>query len=86
MENIADLVTHFVINALMALAIFVVGRWIAFQIANILQKTLLARNMDTALVHFVRSLAYWALLVFVLIAALGQLGLQTASFVAIVGA
>lgn len=86
MENIADLVTHFVINALMALAIFVVGRWIAFQIANILQKTLLARNMDTALVHFVRSLAYWTLLVFVLIAALGQLGLQTASFVAIVGA
>jgi len=86
MENIADLVTHFVINALMALAIFVVGRWIAFQIANILQKTLLARNLDAALVHFVRSLAYWALLVFVLVAALGQMGLQTASFVAIIGA
>lgn len=86
MENIADLVTHFVINALMALAIFVVGRWIALQIVNIVQKTLLARNMDTALVHFVRSLAYWVLLAFVLIAALGQLGIQTASFVAIIGA
>ena len=86
MENIADLVTHFVINAFMALAIFVVGRWIALQIVNIVQKTLLARNMDTALVHFVRSLVYWVLIAFVLIAALGQLGIQTASFVAIIGA
>ncbi len=86
MENIADLITHFVIDALMALAIFVVGRWVAFQVANLLQKGLTAREMDSALVHFVRSLVYWALLAFVLIAALGQLGIQTASFVAIIGA
>jgi small conductance mechanosensitive channel len=86
MENIADLITHFVIDALMALAIFVVGRWVAFQVASLLQKGLTAREMDSALVHFVRSLVYWALLAFVLIAALGQLGIQTASFVAIIGA
>lgn len=42
--------------------------------------------MDAALVHFVRSVVYWGLLAFVVIAALGQLGIQTASFVAIIGA
>jgi len=42
--------------------------------------------MDAALVHFVLSLVYWGLLAIVVIAALGQLGIQTASFVAIIGA
>jgi len=52
LQNIADLITHFVIDALMALSIFVIGRWVAFQIAKILQKTLAAREMDAALEHF----------------------------------
>jgi len=30
MQNVADLITHFVTDALMALAIFVIGRWVAF--------------------------------------------------------
>jgi small conductance mechanosensitive channel len=42
--------------------------------------------IDPAIRHFTGSLVYYALLIFVCIAALGQLGLQTASFVAIVGA
>lgn len=44
------------------------------------------RGSDEALIGFVSSLVYWALLVMVVISALGQLGIQTGSFVAIVGA
>lgn len=57
-----------------------------FKSPSSFKKSLAAREMDAALVHFVRSLVYWGLLAFVVIAALGQLGIQTASFVAIIGA
>jgi len=43
-------------------------------------------NIDPAIQNFVGSLVSWALIIFVVIAALGQLGIQTASFGAIVGA
>lgn len=86
MENIADLVTGFVIQAVIALVIFIVGKWIARQAANLVQRMMVHRSMDVALVNFINSLVYWALLAFVTIAALGQLGIQTASFVAIIGA
>lgn len=86
MENIVDLVTDFAIRAAIALVIFVVGKWIARQVANFVQRVMVHRSVDVALVHFVNSLVYWLLLAFVAISALGQLGIQTASFVAIIGA
>jgi len=86
MENIAGLVQDFVISAVVALVIFFIGKWVARQIANLVQRILVHRSVDVALVSFVTSLVYWALLIFVTIAALGRLGLQTASFVAIIGA
>lgn len=86
MGNIAELVTNFVIQALIALAIFIIGKWVAKQIAGVVQRMMAHQNTDPALAHFVRSLVYWTLLAFVVIAALGQLGIQTASFVAIIGA
>jgi len=86
MENIAGLVQDFVISAVVALVIFFIGKWVARQIANLVQRILVHRSVDVALVSFVTSIVYWALLIFVTIAALGRLGLQTASFVAIIGA
>jgi small conductance mechanosensitive channel len=43
-------------------------------------------NIDQTLVGFVRTLVYFGLLVFVIIAALDRLGVQTTSLVAILGA
>lgn len=86
MEIIADLVTNFVIKAVVALAIFIVGKWLAKQVASFVQKMMMHKQMDVALISFVHSLVYWTLLIFVGISALGQLGVQTASFVAVVGA
>ena len=44
------------------------------------------RNVDDTIVGFVGNLTYVALLAFFIIAALGQLGIQTTSFIAILGA
>ena len=74
------------VKVIMALTIFIVGKWVAKKIANVVQKVLAKNNVDPAIQHFVGSLVSWVLMIFVVIAALGQLGIQTASFVAIVGA
>jgi len=66
--------------------IFVVGRWVARLITRLASKAMTRAKMDETLVRFIDSLCYLGLLTFVVIAALSNLGVQTASFVAIVGA
>ena len=86
LEGIQELVMLYGIKILMALLIFVIGKWIVKKIAKVIENIMTKNNLDPAIRNFVGSLAYWASLIFVCIAALGQLGIQTASFVAIVGA
>ncbi len=43
-------------------------------------------NVDETLISFVGNLTYIALLAFVIIAAINQLGIQTTSFIAVIGA
>ena len=45
-----------------------------------------SRKLDTTVTHFVGGILKYTILVFVVIAALGRVGVQTASFVAIIGA
>lgn len=69
-----------------AIIVLIVGRWIAKAIRKLVKKILIKRNIDPTLVSFVGNLAYIALLTFVIIAALAQLGIQTTSFIAVIGA
>jgi len=74
------------IKIIIALVIFVIGKRIARGISNVATNTMKKHDVDVELVGFVGSLLYWALFAIVVIAALGQLGIQTASLVAILGA
>lgn len=85
-ELIQELVVLYGVKIITALAIFIIGKWVAKSLAGLVQKGLQKNNIDPAIQNFVGSLVSWALIIFVVIAALGQLGIQTASFVAIVGA
>ena len=71
---------------IVALLIFIIGKWVAKKMASVTERVMLRREVDEALVNFTSSMVYYALLIFVVIAALGQVGIQTASFVVIVGA
>lgn len=86
LQTIVHYVTVYGIKVLLALVIFFVGKAIAKWLSNMTAKVLKRRQMDAALEHFTAALVYYALLVFAVIAALGQLGIQTASFVAVIGA
>ncbi len=69
-----------------AVLIFLVGRWVAKLLSRLGGKAMTKTKMDPTLVHFVQDLCYVALLMFVLIAVLAKLGIQTASFIAVLGA
>ena len=82
----SELATQYGIKLLFAIAIFVIGKRLARGITNLAVKGMKKQDVDVELIGFFDSLMYWALFAMVVIAALGQLGIQTASFVAILGA
>ncbi len=69
-----------------ALLIFLIGQMVAKIIARILGKVLSHTKLDKILVDFIQSLVNALLLVFVIVAALDQLGVNTNSVIAVLGA
>jgi len=78
--------TSYAAKFAIALLIFLIGKRLARWFTNMLTKALRHNEVDVELVGFFDSLVYWGLFALVCIAALAQLGVQTASFVAILGA
>lgn len=74
------------INVTLALAVFLIGKRVARLVTRGVTMAMKKNNIDLELVGFVDSLLYWGLFAVVTIAALGQLGVETASFLAILGA
>lgn len=74
------------INIAMALLIFFVGRLISKMIVSLIGKLLSRSNMDSILVDFIQSICNAILLLFVIVAALDRLGVDTTSMVAVLGA
>jgi len=69
-----------------ALAVLVIGKWVARKITNIVAKSMEKTGTDSTLIGFAEKLVFAMLMVFVITAALSQLGVQTASVITIVGA
>ncbi|MDT8271949.1 MAG: mechanosensitive ion channel [Desulfomonilia bacterium] len=84
--RIQELITLYGLKVVAALLVFIIGRWVAKILQRITGKLLTKRNVDPMITSFVENLVYISLLVFVVIAALAQLGIQTTSFIAIIGA
>jgi len=74
------------LKVLAAIAIFVIGRWVAKGLGGIARKVMNKRKVEPTIVNFACSLIYVALLLFVILAAVGQLGVETTSFIAVIGA
>ncbi len=86
MESIGDAAIAAVINVFIAIAIIFIGKKIAVWVSQLVAISMARKDSDPALVGFIASLVRFAILAFVFIAALGQVGIQTASLVAIMGA
>lgn len=73
-------------NIVIALVIFYVGRMAIGLVIRALHKLMQKQDIDKTLETFVCNLVRMALLVVVVIAAIGALGVETTSFIAIFGA
>lgn len=90
MDNVANQLTVFVttygIKVIGAIIILILGRIAAGIGRKIVKKVLEKSKTDPAVVSFVGSMVYFLILIFAVLAALAKFGIQTASFVAILGA
>jgi len=85
-QQIMNLVTTYGLSVLGAIVILIVG-WIAARVGRRVTGNLLERSkVDPAVVSFASSLIYFLILTFTVLAALAKFGIQTTSFVAILGA
>ena len=73
-------------NIVIATLIFYIGRFIISMVVRGLRKLMQRQEVDKTLETFVCNLVRTALMVMVVIAAIGALGIQTTSFIAIFGA
>jgi small conductance mechanosensitive channel len=81
-----DLILTYGTKILLALAVYFVGTALAGWVSKMIGRGLAFRGVDATVASFTRHLIYYSMFAMVLVAALGQLGLQTASFVAVIGA
>jgi len=86
MNRLVEMVSVYGLKIISALVIFVIGKWIAGLIRKALKKGMEKSNVEPVLVGFLGNIAYYGLMVAVVIAAISQIGVQTTSFVAVVGA
>ncbi len=74
------------IKIVTALAVFIIGRWIAKKLVSVLKKVMAKGSVDEMLSAFIGNIVYALLLVVIVLAALEQLGVNTTSALAILGA
>ena len=84
-EQLAQTGISFGTNLLAALAIFFIGRWIATRLVTLMKAALTRAKVDKTLVSFLGNVANIGLLILVIIAALGKLGIPTTSVTALIG-
>lgn len=86
LTKIYEYLATYWLQVLAAVVIFVVGRWLAKVISNLVAKAMTKAKIDPTLTSFVKNLCHIALLAFVIIAALKKLGIPMTEFTVVVGA
>lgn len=85
-DNLA-LIQVWAIKVAVALLILVIGFWVANRLTRLVTKSLQSdKKRDPTVINFVRSMVNTGLKILVVLVAAGQVGIETTSFIAIIGA
>ena len=86
-ETISDLIGLYALNIAIAIVVFIVGKWLARKLTSMVI-ALIRKNpkVDETLVKFFENIIYYLLLIVVVLTALEQVGVESTSFLAILGA
>ena len=86
LEKLYCYVVQYGLTFIYALLIFFIGKWIAKLISRISASAMAKASFNETLASFFKNIIYYGILAFVVTAALNKLGIETTSFVAIMGA
>ncbi len=86
LTRVYALLAEYGLRVLGAVLLFAVGRWAAKMLSGLAARIMKKAKVDPTLIPFLENLTYTAMLVFVVIAVLDRLGVQTASVIAVLGA
>ncbi len=86
MQQLSAMMSAYGLKVIGALAVLVIGRWLARWVKRTTIRSLERANMDKTLIPFISGLVYTLCMVFVVVAVLGLFGIPTASFIAVLGA
>lgn len=81
-----DYASEYGLKLLGALLIFIIGKWVVKRVVKIIRAFMHKAKVDQTLLEFGSSLVYFLLLLMVIMASLGALGVNTTSFIAVLGA
>jgi len=85
-NNLPQLALSYGLNILLAVLVLVIGNWLIKKLVRVARHLLDQQGVNTTVVRFLGDIIYICLLAMVIIAALAQLGIPTASFIAVIGA
>ncbi len=86
LQNLITFATTYGIKVVGAILILIIGRIVAGWVRRLFRKILTKREVAPAIVGFVSSFSYFLVMTFTVLAMLSKFGIQTASFVAVLGA
>ena len=84
--NNQGLLIEYAMNIGAAILTLIIGLYVARLIATGLSKMMGKRDLDPTIVDFTSQMVRYVIIAFVVIAALGRIGVQTTSFIAVLGA
>jgi small conductance mechanosensitive channel len=79
-------VIQYGMSVVFALLILIIGKWVARIVSRIVEAALMKAKVNKTLAVFTKNIAYFGIMIFVVLAALNKLGIETTSFIAILGA
>lgn len=86
LQKVYEYLAQYGFKVIGALIILLFGRWLAKIISRWIEKALLKSRVEKTLAKFIKNLSHIVLLVFVVIAAVASLGVETTQFAVVLGA
>ncbi|MFA6378342.1 MAG: mechanosensitive ion channel domain-containing protein [Candidatus Omnitrophota bacterium] len=85
-DKIQPYVLEYGLRLIAAVAIFIIGKWVAQLVSKLTDQMTAKSKINKTIAVFVKNMVYYTILAFVVIAALNKLGVETNSFIAVIGA
>ncbi len=85
-DIVAQYMSEYSLKIVAAILIFIIGKIIIKKLTSLAKSLMLKSKVDKTLAEFAESIIYFVLLLFVILASLNALGINTTSFIAIFGA